>query len=248
MPMAKDYQRMIALDARRGLSRAKSTHPGAPRARASRVARLLAIAHELAERNAILLRESDHRIKNSLQIVSSLVLMQARNPGLSTAAEALAATAARIRAIGLIHDALQDTRGADAVDLAAVLATMCRALDDMGGTERAVTIVVVAEPVTASADIAQPVVLLVNELVINALRHAFEGDRPGTIRVGVARTEGGLRIVVADDGPGLPEGAVHGEGKGFGMRLVRAMVEQIGGALSVENKGGARFTITAPLP
>jgi two-component sensor histidine kinase len=206
----------------------------------------LGLAKEAASRCAVMLREGDHRIKNSLQIVTALMILQARREESVSAREALRAAAARIESISRIHDALQETGGEDSVDLGAVLETMCRSLHAMAGDPRSVSIFVAAEPIQTPVALAQPIVLVVNELVVNALRHAFSDNRPGTIRVTAAQADGELRIVVADDGDGLPSD--YAEGNGYGMTLVRMMAAQIHGVLHVENRAGAHFTLAAPAP
>jgi two-component sensor histidine kinase len=216
------------------------------RAENARLRELLAQAEETASRHAILLREGDHRIKNSLQLVLSLVLLQARREESASAREALRAAAARIRSIAFIHDALQIGEGHDSVDLGVVLITMCRSLQVIAGDPRHITVSVVVESVPAPVALAQPIALAVNELVANALRHAYPEDHAGTIQVRASVAAGELRIVVADDGRGLPADCPGG--RGYGMKLVRTMVDQIGGQLDVVSCAGAQFTITAPAP
>jgi two-component sensor histidine kinase len=162
------------------------------------------------------------------------------------AKQALRTAKARIEAVARIHDALQLTGGADDVSLGALIETMCGRLQAMAGDASAVQVMVDAEFIHAPIALAQPVVLATNELVVNALRHAFPDGRPGSVRVSVSSAGGQLRVVVADDGVGLP--ADYQQGLGFGMKLVNMMVAKVGGALSVDNKAGARFTLSAPLP
>ncbi len=199
---------------------------------------------EIASRHAIMLREADHRIKNSLQIVAGLVQAQARREESISARDALRVAAARIQSIARIHNALQISHGQDTVEIGAILKTMCEALHAMAGDPRSVTVLVDVETIRAPVAIAQPIVLAVNELVVNALRHAFPDGRPGTIHVNVTEIAAELRIVVADNGDGLPSGFT--EGRGYGMKLVRMMVDQVGGVLRVDGEGGARFTLSVP--
>ncbi|MCX7359464.1 MAG: sensor histidine kinase [Alphaproteobacteria bacterium] len=86
--------------------------------------------------------------------------------------------------------------------------------------------------------------LIVNELVLNALRHAFSQAASGVILVTLHRTDGVLYVSVADNGAGLPVG--YDTKNGFGMRLVRMMASKIGATLEIESSGGARFTLIAP--
>lgn len=212
----------------------------------ARLRRQCARAEEVAARHATMLREGDHRIKNSLQVVSSLLAMQASREQSAPAKQALLAAATRIQSVARIHDALQANVGQDSLALGATIQTMCQGLQAMAGDALSVQVIVTAEAIEAPVSFAQPLVLAINELVVNALRHAFDGDRVGTIHVSVCRVRDELLVVVADDGKGLP--ADHDQRCGFGIKLVQMMAEQIGGSVTVDNKRGARFTIRAPMP
>lgn len=209
-----------------------------------RLRRACSQKQELVTRYEVLLREGDHRIKNSLQIVASLISIQARREQSSSARSALQVAAARIQAVARIHDSLQLAPSQDLVDLGALIGAMSNSLHAMAGDPDAVKIVVTTEPVETPIDMAQPLVLAVNELIINALRHAFPEKRSGSITVNVSQADGELRIHVADDGVGLP--ADYLDGNGYGMNLVRAMITKIGGLLHVDSGAGTRFTLSAP--
>lgn len=209
-----------------------------------RLRRLCADAKNLASRHELALREGDHRIKNSLQIVASLMGMQERRETNASARAALRAATARIQAVARMHDALQLDGSTDVVKLGALIETMCASLHAMAGDPLRVKVIVDAEPVECPIAIAQPVVLAVNELVVNALRHAFPEARGGTIVVSLHRVDGALRVTVADDGVGLPQG--YESKTGFGMKLVRMMASKMGATLHIANDGGARFTLIAP--
>lgn len=211
----------------------------------ARLRELCARSDEVASRHSVMLREADHRIKNSLQIVAGLVQAQARREESASARMALGVAAARIQSIARIHDALQISEGVDTVEIGAILKTMCQTLHAMAGDARSVAVLVDVEVIRAPVAIAQPIVLAINELVVNALRHAFPDDTAGTIHINVAQVDDELRIVVADDGQGLPAG--YAEGHGYGMRLVRMMADQVGGALRVEAASGAKFTLSVPV-
>lgn len=200
---------------------------------------------DMAARYDLLLREGDHRIKNSLQVVASLLGMQARREADAKVQEALHAAAARIVAVARIHDALQLQGSHDLVDLGALIQTMCESLHTMAGARASTRIVVDAAQMHAPLALAQPVVLAVNELVINALRHAFPDNLDGSVKVTLTSTARQLNVCVADDGVGLPSD--YASGRGYGMTLVRAMITKIGGRLDAENRAGACFTLTAPL-
>ena len=106
-------------------------------------------------------------------------------------------------------------------------------------------LVVRAEPTTLPADTARSLGLVVNELVTNAFRHAFAADGPGTVRVEFGRDAGGrLRLSVADDGVGLPDGADAGDG--LGLRLVTMTAEQLDAGLAIGQDSGTQVTLTLP--
>jgi two-component sensor histidine kinase len=131
-----------------------------------------------------------------------------------------------------------------AIDLGAVLTELCASLQAMTGDTRTITIEGAEETIETPVWFTQPLVLAVTELVTNALRHAFVEGRDAAVHVVLQRLDGELKIVVSDNGRGLPPG--YADGAGYGMKLMRAMVQQIGGGFTAESDGGARFTITAP--
>lgn len=207
---------------------------------------LLTTAERLASRTAIMMREADHRIKNSLQIVSSLMILKARRHDDAPARDALLSASNQIQSIGRIHDALQKDGGADEVDLGEMLTTMCGALREMAADPCRIEVVISAERIMTPVSLAQPLMLAVNEMVVNALRHACPDGRAGMVRIQATALDRELCVIVADDGVGLPPD--YAKGRGYGMKLVRAMVEQICGELYAQSRNGASFTIFAPIP
>jgi len=201
---------------------------------------------DIEARHEMLLREGNHRIKNSLQIVSSLMSLQASREENPHAREALRSAATRVQSVARMHDALQASEGEDSVDLGAALETMCGSLQAMGGDALGVTVRVETQPVHAPVAIARSIGLAVNELVVNALRHAFPDGRAGSILIKLTCAGGQVRLLVADDGVGLPVG--HSEGRGYGMTLVRMMLKQVSGVLYIDSGAGTRITIVLPEP
>lgn len=208
----------------------------------------LAIAEDTAARCETLLHEGDHRIKNSLQIVASLMRMQARHEDSADVTRALISAAARVHSIARIHDALRDTNGKDAVDLGKLLNAICASLQEMAADGNDILVIVKSELIRAPVALSRPIALAVNELVINALRHAFVGNRSGTIYVKASATSRELRIEVSDDGVGMV--LDQQSGRGFGSKLVKMLTRKMDGTLSIFSGPGegARFTITAPAP
>lgn len=178
---------------------------------------------EAAGREEVLRREVDHRVKNSLQVVGSMLRLQAGRP---SPEDALADAAARVDAIALLHDALQSSEQAGRVDLAVFLGRVGEMLG--ANLPEGVGLAVEVEARVVAGAIASACALLVSELVTNAARHAFPGGRPGTVRI-EGRGEGeGYLLAVEDDGIGFTpaEG-----GQGLGLMIVEALASQAGGAL-----------------
>lgn len=207
---------------------------------------MLRKADDIAANTSAMLREGNHRIKNSLQIVASLMRMQAGREATLSASQALRTASARILSVARMHDALQESGGDDSVNIGDILQTMCASLHAMGGHELNVAVRVDADPIHAPVAFAQPIVLAVNELAINALRHAFPDGRSGSITITLRRLADRVQLIVADDGVGMAAGDV--DGQGFGMKLVRMMVKKVGGHLLVDTGAGTRISIMIPNP
>ncbi len=201
----------------------------------------------------VLAREADHRIKNNLQIVVALLEKQARHAGSDGVRDALRLAGARVGAVAQVHAALHAAPGTYGIipelELGSYLGGLCHALGQaMGidGERRSLHIEV--EPLVVSPATAQPLGLIVTELVTNALRHAFLPSQPGTVRVTGARQHGGgYTLCVADGGRGLPRDFDSRlRPAGLGLRLVNVLADQLRARLTVDGHAGARFTLALP--
>jgi len=200
------------------------------------------------DEKVILLKEIHHRVKNNLQVMSSLLNLQAGSTADPEARERLRESQGRIRIMALIHEKLYESRdlaGADAVDyLRKLVSSAFYAYD--GDSDR-IRAHVDGDPIQLDADTALPLGLLVNELVTNAMKHAFPGGRPGTIEIELRRNGAGtLQLRVADDGIGMP--ADLERGGSLGLQLVDALVGQLDGSLAITRVGGTRVDITLSIP
>lgn len=198
----------------------------------------------LTERE-VLLREVHHRVKNNLSVISSLMQMQARSlePGASRGA--LEQCLTRVQAIALIHDKLYHSCNFARVAFSDYVASLAREIfRALGAAPGRVELELELEPVVLPVDKAIPCALILNELISNALEHAFPGGGPGTVRVELAATERGrARLSVRDDGTGLPDGFDPSKMTSMGLWLVSALVEQLEGELRVEGRQGAHFEL-----
>jgi two-component sensor histidine kinase len=194
----------------------------------------------------ILLREVHHRVKNNLQIISSLLNLQAaRQP--AEIRILFAEANARIRSIALVHEQLHLAQDLGALDVARYLDAVAAGLLQTYGSPRT-HVEVKASPRTLSMDSAIPCGLIVNELVSNALRHAFPGDRPGKIEIRLTADNGGLELEVQDDGVGIsPLVDVTHPGT-MGLELVNALAHQLGGTFDVRRGTGTVARVRFPRP
>lgn len=198
------------------------------------------------ETQKALLHEVDHRVKNNLQMVSSLILMQIRTIPDEAIQGSLRAMLSRIEALSTVHRRLyqsDDVATFDVADFARDLVT-----DLVAASSRNLSPRLDLEPTIVSAEKAAPLALIVNELVTNAIKHAFVGrdaEEPGTLSVRLAKPDGVLRIEVADDGVGL-NGSTGADT--FGVRLIRSLTKQL--KADVEWRDGAPGTtavVTVPV-
>jgi two-component sensor histidine kinase len=195
-------------------------------------------------RQAALFDELNHRVKNNLAIVSSVLSMQARTVE-PAAAEALRKAVGRVHSIADLHASLYKSHRREDVDLGLYLDELCASLRTSLLADDRIRIEVDAPSAIIGADHAVPLGLIVSELVTNAVKYAYAPDRGGVIAVRLLR-EGtnDERLVVADDGRGLPDEGERADG--LGMGLVRSMVAQLGGELAIRPGPGARFEIVLP--
>jgi two-component sensor histidine kinase len=191
-------------------------------------------------------QEVDHRVKNSLAILQSLLQWQARESHSAETAQVLSDVRGRIDAIGLVHDQLHRTAQVAQVNLAHFIDAMRNALSSSIGGHAIITAAV--PPVTVRTDDAINIGILINELVANAVKHGAGLERPGKAHISVERQGNRLNISVTDDGPGLPETFDPGSGRGLGMRISLALAKQLGDGLRWRTDGaGTRFEFTAPV-
>lgn len=186
-----------------------------------------------AEHNTLLFREIHHRVKNNLQTVASLVQLQPLPD------DAKRDMSGRIAAMSAVHEQAYRMDQYTEVDLAQYLASLLDSIRKSYGDQ--VTITSAIAHLTVDRDLASPLGLIVNEVISNAMKHAFEGRARGNIAV-TARALDGSRaeLVIADDGVGYEPSDDH---RGMGTRLVRALGQQLGSDFGYAQDNGTRFSI-----
>jgi PAS domain S-box-containing protein len=197
-----------------------------------------------------LLKEIHHRVKNNLQIISSLLRLQAGKIDNPLAQGALQATQDRVRSMALIHEHLYRSENLAAVDMAAYLKSLCQQMfRTLAVTPDTLHLHLELASISLGVDQAIPCGLLVNELVTNALKHAFPAGRGGEVRVELQPLKDGQGwcLRVADDGVGLPPGFDVQNRNSLGLKLIADLTGQLGGTLAINPGGsacGAVFEVT----
>jgi two-component sensor histidine kinase len=186
----------------------------------------LARAHAYGREKDLLLEELSHRVKNKFAIISSVIAMQARGAAPETE-EALNAVAHRVRVLSDLHNYLQMSRGDGEVRMDEYLGGLCNDLMEAVKTIRPISHLMMVEPIALDMRTALAIGLIVNELVTNAIKHAFPNDRVGVIRVELKRKDQGIVLIVSDDGIGCKAAA----GSNLGTRLTTLLAGQLGGEI-----------------
>jgi PAS domain S-box-containing protein len=193
--------------------------------------RLLATVEE----KDVLLREIHHRVKNNLAVISSLFYLQSTHTRDPATLELLQESQDRVRSMALVHELLYGSENLAAVDFSQYAADLCAQLiATYSPASGLVRFTKDLEPVRLGIDQAVPCGLVLNEIVSNALKHAFPAGRPGTVRLTLRRRgEGECLVSVADDGVGLPAGLDLAAAGSLGLRLIRTLARQLDGRIEV---------------
>ncbi|MDM7924558.1 MAG: histidine kinase dimerization/phosphoacceptor domain -containing protein [bacterium] len=208
---------------------------------------------ESLQEKEVLLKEIHHRVKNNLQVISSLLYLQSRKIRDTGALDMFVESQNRIRSMALIHEKLYQSEDMVHVDFSEYTRNLIGHLANSYGTQlKKVRIDTRFENVMLSIDKGIPCALIVNELVTNALKYAFPDDRTGTIRIDCAKgADNSVALTVADDGVGLGESFDLHRSETLGMQLIRSLTQQLKGRIDVgggcggpAGAAGARFTIT----
>ena len=196
------------------------------------------------ETHDLLLREADHRVKNSLQLVASLLALQRSRLANTDAATALDDAIARVHAVASAHRALLQSRDLKTIAVDEMLADLCAHVGQLSTT---VTITCTApERLDMDAERAIPLGLIVSESLTNAVRHAYPDGAAGTVDVTVTAEDNTLAITVTDAGIGAEPDALHG--RSLGTTIINALSRQIGARLDIGSLAGVGTVVTLELP
>ncbi|WP_211100193.1 sensor histidine kinase [Azospirillum halopraeferens] len=216
---------------------------------AARTAELVTLLDErdgLIRAKDTLIQEVNHRVKNSLQQVASMLTLQAATLPTGQTRRALEDACSRVNAIGLVHGRLYESDFTGRVEAMGYLRDLCANIARTASPACRITLE--GSPVELPLARAVPLALLLNELLTNAIKHACTPDAAATIRVFLEDADDGtLRLTVADEGPGIDPAVDPLTTNSLGMRLIRTFVRQLGGAFTVSAAArGTHIVVTFP--
>ncbi|MBT1709447.1 PAS domain S-box protein [Fulvivirgaceae bacterium PWU5] len=192
----------------------------------------------------VLIKEIHHRVKNNLQLISSIIYIKILALGKSDVSDFLENTRKKIHSIALIHERLLQTNNLDKVEISDYLGKMLYDLQAAHDNQSMQLTIKAEIPKTVfDLDTAIYCGLIVNELVTNAMKHAFKNRDEGTILVSLERDVNTFILQVRDDGTTLPESIVPGHAGSFGMQLIQIFAKQLGGAMEIIRGKGTIFLI-----
>jgi len=207
--------------------------------------RLKQLKASLREKD-ILLKEVHHRVKNNLQVISSLIDLQADRLPDQAMRTLFRDTRDRVRSMALVHEKLYQSADLAHTELGAYIRNVMKELFQAHGeVSSKVQLHMVLEPVFLPIDMAIPCGLILNELATNSLKHAFVGREQGSIEIHLSsvRNESVL-LRFQDDGKGLPSGIDFQAAESLGLRLIRMLSKQLHGELKVHNGSGTSFELS----
>jgi two-component sensor histidine kinase len=204
--------------------------------------------HELLEQKGLLFRELQHRVMNSLTLLSTVLEMQRRQIRDAGAQEHLAHARDRVVSMGTIYRYLYQTDTSDSVEFGGFLKIICEESQNAYAGAHKPTIAVAADRLDLSGSNAIALAMLTHELITNALKHAYPEGEAGPINVTLTHSrDGSVELRVADQGRGLPADFQIGQSSSLGMKVIASTATQLGGALEINRLNpGTEFVIRLP--
>ncbi|MGB3480131.1 MAG: histidine kinase dimerization/phosphoacceptor domain -containing protein [bacterium] len=197
----------------------------------------------LAEKE-ILLKEIHHRVKNNLQIIHSLLSLQAKYLNDEQDKSLFRQTQDRIKTMALIHEKLYTSQDMVNIDFREYIQNLSAHLLRSYGTASRIELRIEVEKIMLDIDRAVPCSLIINELITNSIKHAFSNGKKSCITIDFYTNKKEYVLSVADNGKGLPDNFDYRNTKSLGLQLVCALTEQLHGNINLGKNKGTKFTIT----
>lgn len=199
------------------------------------------------EEKELLLKEIHHRVKNNLAIISGLIELQLERSVNDEAQKVLRDSQTRIQSMALVHDKLYRTNTVTDIGMKTYIEELVQALEStFTGPDSNIKLSFDIEEIDLDIDRAIPCGLLINELVVNAFKHAFDNGEKGMLEVKLKRERSEIELSVADNGKGLPENFEEKKNASLGMMLINTFTSQLEATMEVDNGNGAHFTFRFP--
>jgi two-component sensor histidine kinase len=199
---------------------------------------------EALSEKEMLLKEVYHRVKNNLQVVSSLINLQARYVHNETAADVLKQSADRIKSMALLHENLYQSKDLAKVDFNTYIHSLVNHLMlGYGDNSGKIKVNMEIDDVYLDVDTSIPCGLIVNELLSNALKHAFPENHPGKIDIAFTQNQKKYHLVISDNGIGFPPSVDYKKTTSLGLQLVITLTNQLMGQITLDQTEGSTFSI-----
>ncbi len=212
--------------------------------RTAQLKQALSAQAELLTEKDVLMKEIHHRVKNNLQVISGLLELQSKSVSDEAARDALREGRNRVRSMSLIHQNLYQFENISTIELKQFVNDLCRQVESVFQKKGNVAMNIEIPYLHLDIDTAVPLGLIMNELLSNSFKYAFNDNAPGEINLAIhVLAEGKYELIYSDNGPGLPADFDLTRATTLGIQLINDLSRQIGGKVKYENKNGAIFTI-----
>jgi two-component sensor histidine kinase len=199
---------------------------------------------ESIKEKEILLKEVNHRVKNNLQVISSILNLQSSYIKEKKTLNILRESQNRIKSMSFIHEILYQNKDFSEINFSEYIVSLSKNLvQSYGFYDYLINFEMSLGDISLHLDISIPCGLIVNELVSNALKYAFVNIEKGVINIKLFESNGNVHLIIQDNGLGLPKEMNYKNTESLGLQLVNALVEQIDGKIELDNNYGAKFTI-----
>lgn len=205
------------------------------------------IKQSLSEKE-VLLKEVHHRVKNNLQIISSILNLQSSTISDQNTLDPLRNSQDRIRSMSLIHELLYQTKDFSTIKFSEYIKSIATNLFHSYNQNKNISLEQDLDDIHLDLDIAIPCGLIVNELITNSLKYAFIKEDKGEIRIKLKQEEGQVLLSICDNGKGFPKEIDFRETTSLGMQLVISLVDQVDGEITLNDELGTRYDISFKAP